>query len=879
MSRWLLLLLIAVPALGAGLLAARGTRIHFEDKELAPEPASEAWAGPAAGMPAREPADVVLRADAPSTDAYRFTLRSNGAPRIEAGSRRAALFAQTRTPHDLGRWIEPRYARRYVDCGAVGIEYRPEEWGTDDYTHTLRAFHRIEDDAAARARAVAQMETYANRMAASGYNGVVLPAFLDLLDRANPKAPERRRALRAILAPARALGFDVVFRTDMLALTKLFEQQLVGLDPDDPAFWRAYAGAVDELFSHFPEITGLMVRIGEAGGCYNDDEHAQYSKLGVTTPARVRAMLRALASAADRHGKQLFLRTWSIGVGDVGDLHTNPASLARVMEGLDLDNLVLSTKHVQGDFGSYLPVNPTLRVGTTPRLVEFQSRREFEGCGAYPNYVGALHQASLQALRDAPIDGVWVWNQNGGPQRAGPATLFPFHGEDAWIDLNTYATGRLAWDPDADLSGITRDWIRARWTDDPTSVRALEQMLALSRDAVRKGLYVGAYARRRVLAAGLEPPPMAFVFWNLPGGAHSTLTSLFRASRDELDEAVVEGEEAVAVAERMRALVAGARFRDASDRTSVLAAIDYELDLLRTLSSYREAFLQHYLWLATGDATARARFDAASVRFDELQAAHETRYGASIVHPAYNFEEADAATRRMRGNAGMAWLARLLLLGAACWAWRRRSVSLVGAWCFGLATAACFSFFVAPGFVVVAMLLAAALLHATRDPRPLVAASIVVLAACSVRGPLGFWFAFWDSETVRGLTVAILLATVLWAVSRVRRPIPYALAALLAITLVPGTAFDWMIAVINEELVVLPFAMARTLGLATHLNVEFGFGASAICSGVVLAALFRRRLAAPLAQEPTARELRRVPPRGQDRRSNGRPAPRKTRRV
>ncbi|MEI2786228.1 MAG: hypothetical protein V9E82_11085 [Candidatus Nanopelagicales bacterium] len=85
--------------------------------------------------------------------------------------------------------------------------------------------------------------------------------------------------------------------------------------------------------------------------------------------------------------------------------------------GIDAANLVIVTKFTMGDFYSWLPLNPTLEQGAQPRIIEFQSRREFEAFSSFPNYLSADHQQALQHFERANpnIDGVWVWTQDGGP--------------------------------------------------------------------------------------------------------------------------------------------------------------------------------------------------------------------------------------------------------------------------------------------------------------------------------------------------------------------------------------------------------------------------------------------------------------------------------
>ena len=82
-----------------------------------------------------------------------------------------------------------------------------------------------------------------------------------------------------------------------------------------------------------PYLDGVLIRIGEAGRVYDLPGWDYYSELAVTTVDSVRAMLTALTDQAERVDREVIFRTWSVGVGAVGDMHTNHASYQAVLGG------------------------------------------------------------------------------------------------------------------------------------------------------------------------------------------------------------------------------------------------------------------------------------------------------------------------------------------------------------------------------------------------------------------------------------------------------------------------------------------------------------------------------------------------------------------
>ncbi|GII99829.1 glycosyl hydrolase family 67 [Sediminihabitans luteus] len=667
--------------------------------------------GPGSGAPGELAVSTGATLPAPAgggadDEAYRASSDTAGWSLEAADARGAAaglyrLADRVRTGHALlpadedGVVVAPALATRLVDKGAAGVDDSPEAWGAGDpYSHNSGAFDDaiLDDapyvDADAFAGDAAELRDYVDRTLARGYDAIVLPGFLEYVtfsgvgDGHEVYAEDdphvgRALAMREAWAPlwryAHERGMRVYLSTDMLALSTPLEEYLDarGWDAQDARTWDVYAAGLRELFEE-TGVDGLMIRIGEGGAIYDNPGWDYWSELGVTTPDAVRRMLTAFLAVAEDADRDVIFRSWSVGVGAVGDMHTNPESYAAVLDGIDSPHLVVSTKLVAGDFYSWLPLNPTLDVGTQRRVVEFQARREFEAFGAVPNDLGSQLATALDHYRTAnpQVEGAWTWTQDGGPWHAGPLSLYGRTGFWQLYDLNVYVAGRLAWDPDADPAQLTADWARATFSDDPATVHAVAQAMADSREAVTQGLYVAPFARTSTRALGLEPPPMMWIFeWDILTGDSAALDSIYSVVRDSgpgaVDDAIAQGAAAVATAEGMRATIAGtdaATWTDPASRRQMLDALDYEVDLLRMLSAYRTLVLRHAQWLDTGSATVLAQRDAAREAWDVARADHLDRYGDDVALPAYTVTAADLGTARADRDPAAARWARTLLV-------------------------------------------------------------------------------------------------------------------------------------------------------------------------------------------------------------------------
>ncbi|MDM7913760.1 MAG: hypothetical protein QUU85_00640, partial [Candidatus Eisenbacteria bacterium] len=397
-----------------------------------------------------------------------------------------------------------------------------------------------------------------------GNNGIVAGLFLEFVDfdslgngrEVYPEgSPYRVRHARLrerfgdLFAWTRARGMRVYLRTDMLTLSEPLRRRLLalpgGMDPRNPELWAVYRAGLEEVFAALP-VDGLVLRIGEAGPLYNRPQQGYWSEMHVDDPASLRAMLNGLLPAFEATGRTLIFRSWSVGLGELGELHTDPAVYAAALDGIDSPNLVVSTKFTAGDFYSYLPLNPTLLAGRHRRIVEFQARREYEGFCAFPNYCGPLHQAALQEIlrSNSRVEGTYLWTQDGGPLRAGPLSLYPRHGFWLWTDANVYATSRLALDPWRDLEAVTREWAAGCFGPDPEIVDAVVSVLGESRAAVEGGLYIRPFAERSLRVAGIEVPPMLWILeWDMVGGWNAVCSLVYRECREDLPGAVAGGRE------------------------------------------------------------------------------------------------------------------------------------------------------------------------------------------------------------------------------------------------------------------------------------------------------------------------------------------------
>ncbi len=600
---------------------------------------------------------------------------------------------------------DPPLALRLVDSGGVGIPIG-DAWGAD-YSHDRRTFREaiLEGppyvDVAAFQRVDQEWRAHVERMLEYGNNAIAVPLLLELIDFDRLNSPgtvggattvydsdspfrARHAAVRRHFAPlfdwTAGRGMQVLLDTDMLALTPPLSRHLrnlapdasrVGIDTSDPAVWEVYRAGLEELFDAMPAVSGVVIRFGEGGSLYNTGGWPYRSEMAVRSAASLGAMLRGLLPAFEAGQKTLVLRSWTVGVGELGRLHIDPAIYDTVLGHIDSPALIVSTKFTAGDFFSYLPLNPTLAAGRHRRLVELQAKSEFEGFEAFPNFLGEEHARALGALRSVNprIVGTYVLPQFGGPLRAGPRTRYALNGFWLWTDANAFVASRLAVEPGADVSLLARQWAEATFGNDPRIVDAVTSVLKETRDAVLKGFYIRPFAEREVRVPGLELPPLMWIFeWDMVGGWSSLLSIVYRSSRDAVDLAIEEGHGAAAAVRKARqqlqaAFDAAPRGACGRNCEGALRSLEYQETLFDVLAAWRQAFLSYYRWLETGDADAWRQWGSGRMQFEAAAARHEARFGNDLDFPAFDLTSArQAVTAAERGAAARVIAAGVLVL-------------------------------------------------------------------------------------------------------------------------------------------------------------------------------------------------------------------------
>lgn len=390
------------------------------------------------------------------------------------------------------------------------------------------------------------MRLFCQRVGAIGYNGVTLDDLPHLADHEDYEVGVRERialyreAFRALFRVIREEGLQIYLTMDIMTFTPQLEMRIGRSERKVRAF---LSSLLDLFFADFPEVAGVIFRIGESDGL--DVREMLQSRLTLKNPAMVNRCLKSILPVFEKHRRRCIFRTWTVGAHEVGDLIWREATLLKTVEGIVSPALVLSMKYGESDFFRYLSLNRNFFITNLPTIVELQTRREYEGCGEYPSFIGHDYEQLAIELRGAPnLIGISVWCQTGGWT---PFRRLAYVREGSiWTEINTFIALRLFKEGELFEEALAR-------MPGVSNPGALIELLRLSEEVVTSVLYIPEFARARLYFRRVRIPPLLGVYWHHIFVAHP-LKKLLKHFVEDGEACIRSGYVGLAKIRRMRIL-------------------------------------------------------------------------------------------------------------------------------------------------------------------------------------------------------------------------------------------------------------------------------------------------------------------------------------
>lgn len=264
----------------------------------------------------------------------------------------------------------------------------------------------------------------------------------------------------------------------------------------------------DDLFTRYPYVKGLILRLGECDGV--DVKGEIRSNLTFQKAVHARSLICELLKVFEHHKRVLIVRTWTVGAFEIGDLIWNVKTYDKVFDGLSSSSLIVSHKYGESDFYRYLELNPLIFYGEQRKIIEFQTRREYEGFGEFPSFIGYDYERYRDQLMTCQqLVGIHVWCQTGGWSHFHRPTFLA--GSSLWNEINTEITIKLFSKNNTTEEALIDFSLKRFPGRDPS---LLIRLMKLS-DEVIKGLwYLPEFSGKVLFFRRLRIPPLLWVFWD-----------------------------------------------------------------------------------------------------------------------------------------------------------------------------------------------------------------------------------------------------------------------------------------------------------------------------------------------------------------------------
>lgn len=342
----------------------------------------------------------------------------------------------------------------------------------------------------------------------------------------------------------------------------------------------------DELFAEYP-IDGLIIRVGETylhDTPYHQGNGAvEYGDKAKEKDTFVELINFLVEEVCKKHGKYLIFRTWDCFPDR---FHSNLEYYLDITNRIEPnEKLIFSIKHTALDFWRRVKFNPCIGKGRHRQVIEVQCQREYEGKGAFPDYImdgvinGFPENREKIGLRDVVnnplICGVYTWSRGGG-------WFGPYIKNEFWCELNTYVISKYAQNTNLTEKMIFSEFAHKKMGLDDDNAGKFHILCQKASDAVLHGRYIEAYDQ------SLNEELMPCVNWtrdeSLGGLRQLDVVFNYAESKNLVQEMLREKEQSVKEWHEVREMFHTIQMPDGSLKEFISDSIEYGLRLFQIIN-------------------------------------------------------------------------------------------------------------------------------------------------------------------------------------------------------------------------------------------------------------------------------------------------------
>lgn len=345
----------------------------------------------------------------------------------------------------------------------------------------------------------ADMDLFLNRIKKLGYTAITLDDVAHMANfswyptQLQIKLSAYAQIYKTLIAKAKRLKLNVFITTDILFANSTVQNRIRLLPNKHKKLEQYFLDCCAQALKY--NIDGIICRLGETDGL--DVKGDFRSELYIKHPKQLHKLTNKLLELTKHTAQKIIIRTWTLGAYKIGDLIWNKQRFHQAFDNIKSDNFIISLKYGEGDFFRSLPPSELFYETNHPKIIEFQAKREYDGFGLLPYYVGFDYENILAKLKNAKLIGMSVWCQSGGWSSWKHITFLRHSSK--WTELNTLTCAKLA-------KGVKAENILQKNTT-PKEAEFIKLYNKITNDlffSAQNGLY---FRRVRI-------PPLVWVYWD-----------------------------------------------------------------------------------------------------------------------------------------------------------------------------------------------------------------------------------------------------------------------------------------------------------------------------------------------------------------------------
>lgn len=277
------------------------------------------------------------------------------------------------------------------------------------------------------------------------------------------------------------------------------------LDPDVRAWWK---NKIDSIYQVIPDFGGFLVKAnseGQPGPQNYQRSHADGANM--------------LADILAPHNGIVMWRAFVYSNEIPEDRFKQAYNEFQPLDGKFRKNVFVQVKNGPIDFQPREPFHPLFgAMPQTPLMLEFQLTQEYLGQATHLVYQALLYKECLDADTYRKGKGSSVAKSIDGTLEgksvSGIAGVANIGNDRNWTghifgQANWYAFGRLSWDYSLSSEQIAEEWIRQTFSNEPSVVVQVRNMMLASREAVVN--YMTPLGLHHIMATGHHYGPGPWV--------------------------------------------------------------------------------------------------------------------------------------------------------------------------------------------------------------------------------------------------------------------------------------------------------------------------------------------------------------------------------